>query len=121
VDQDRLPHPHGEPPHYHLVSRAPGERHGRGLLVGERGGLLGHDVGLRGVVLGVATVGVGTEDLRGVVHFLTYGEVGDTGPDLLDDARDIRAEDYRHLKPGGAAVGPKLGVYGVGSRGDHSD
>src|SRR4028119_1079469 len=88
VDQDRLSDPHGEPPHYRLVGRASGERHGRGFLVGERGGLLRHYVRLRGVVLGVGPIGIRAEDLRRVVHLVARGEVGDPRPDPLDAARD---------------------------------
>src|SRR5215216_763657 len=121
VYQNRLSDAHGEPPHYRLVGRSSSERHGRRLLVRERSGLLGHDVGLRDVVLGVATVRARAEDLRCVVHLLTRREVCDPGPDLLDDARDVRTEDDRRLEPGGRAVSPKLGVHRVGSRSDHPD
>jgi hypothetical protein len=121
VDQDRLPNPYSEPPYYRLVCRASGERHSRGFLVRERSGLLRHDIGLRDVVLGVATVRARTEDLRCIVNLLTRGEVRDPRTDLLDDTRDICTEDYRRFEPGGATVGPKLGVHGVGSSSNHPD
>src|SRR3712207_8374612 len=44
------------------------------------------------VVLGVAAVGAGAEDLRRVVHLVARREVRDPGTRLLDDARDVRAE-----------------------------
>src|SRR5918998_4113370 len=62
VDQDRLPHTHGEPPDDRLVGCAPGEGHGCGLLVRERGGLLRHDVRPGYVILGVRSVGPRPED-----------------------------------------------------------
>src|SRR5215218_6137482 len=73
------------------------------------------------MILGVATVRAGTEHLRRVIHLIARREVGDPRPDLLNHARNIQAEDYRRFEPGGAAIGPKLCVHGVSTRGNDPD
>src|SRR5215217_2450552 len=75
VDEDRLPHSHGETPHDGLVGRAPGERHGGCLLVRERSWFLRYDIRFCDVVLGVAAVGARAGGLRRVVHLLARREV----------------------------------------------
>jgi hypothetical protein len=117
VYQDRLADPHAEPPDHRLVGRSSGERHGRSLFVRKRGRLLRHDVRLSDVILGVTPVRPGAEDLRRVIHLVADREILYSRPDLFDHARDVRAEDYRCLETGGAAVCPELRVYGVGARG----
>src|SRR3954454_16633941 len=92
--------------------------YGRGLLVRERGGLLRHDVSLRGVILGVGPIGTRAEDLRRVIYVVARFEVCDPRPYLLDDARDICTQNYGRFEHERAASGAKLGVHGVGSRGD---
>jgi hypothetical protein len=73
------------------------------------------------MVLRVATVRAGTRDLGRVVHLVAGREVRDPRSDLLDDAGDVRAEDYRRLEPARAAGGAELGIYGVRAGGDDPD
>src|ERR1044072_6920308 len=87
----------------------------------ERRGLLGYYVRPCYVILGIATVGAGAGNLRGVVHFVASRKVSAPRPAFLDDSRDICAKYYRCFEPPGVPTSPQLCSYGVGSRSHNPD
>src|SRR5437660_428909 len=78
VNENRLSHPNGEPTYDGLVSCAASQRNGSGFFVGEVSRFFRCYGSSDDIVFSIGPVGVGTKDLRRIVHLIAGREILDT-------------------------------------------